>query len=552
MPGADQQDMSNSIIFWNSIVLDVLRDTGARPPEASRAIAMVHVAMHEAAAYKTLAAGQDHSNAACSVAAHIVLTHLFPTQSRVFDSALGAALPDRSSPSTESGMSLGRSAADAVLEWREHDHSDEAVPYVPQDRPGAWKPTPPGYEEAYAPNWPMVTPFAIGSTSQFRSAGHPPLTSPEYAAAFDNTKSLGSKTSQFRTDEQTEIAHFWADGAGTVVLWNLIAQQVAASKPVSLLDTAHLFALLNVALADAVIAAWDDKYYFNLWRPVSAIREADGDGNPLTEADPAWEPLDATKPEPEHTSAHCAVSGAAARILELFSGCDDFSFALTSVNSPRITRSYRSFSQAAAEAAQSRIYAGLHFEFSTNSGLDKGKAIADHVWRNGLRPHDGRISSAGLVDGMAAAVSENHRRGITVTLTILDEALCEVEQWANGRELHSVFYNERNRLQAWQRQEILSEIAQMRIQLQELKETLHLEPRVEDAGTAIRGRCSGLWEHIVELKAKHLRRYGDVPSELGDYIDPKAEQLIQRILRILETLKRRRPNDGDGPVQTKE
>jgi len=134
-------------------------------------------------------------------------------------------------------------------------------------------------------------------------------------------------------------------------------------------------------------------------------------------------------------------------------------------------------------------------------------------------------------------MNDAHKRGISITLTILDETICEMEKWANGREVQSVFYRERNTLSSRQRQQILSEIAQMRSLLRELQETLGLEPTVQDAAAAIRGKCSGLWEHIVELKAKHMRRYGEVPADLNEYLDPRAEQLIQGILHILDALK---------------
>jgi len=144
-------------------------------------------------------------------------------------------------------------------------------------------------------------------------------------------------------------------------------------------------------------------------------------------------------------------------------------------------------------------------------------------------------------DVTSAEDNERHKRGITITLSILDETLCEVEQWANGREVQSVLYRERNVLSSRQKQEILAEIAQMRSLLQELQEALGLEPTVQDAGAAIRGKCAGLWEHIVELKAKYLTRYGDVPACLGDYLDPRAERLIQGITHILDALKRQVP-----------
>lgn len=352
-------------------------------------MAMVHLAIREAvdAAGRTLASRAERETAACSVAAQVVLRRLFPEQANLIDAKLDKVMAGSLTRSFAAvSTTVGEQTGEAVLRWRERDRSDEEIAYTPQDRPGAWKPTPPGYDKAHAPNWPMVTPFSMMSGSQFRSTGHPALTSREYAFAINKTKRLGAKNSQDRTDDQTEIAQFWADGAGTLVLWNLIAQQVASSEELPLAETARLFALLNTALADAVIAAWDDKYRFNLWRPVTAIREADVDGNPLTEADTVWEPLCATTPEPEHTSAHCAVSGAASRLLELFLGRDDIAFVMTPVNSPQIARLYRGFSEAASEAADSRIYAGLHFEFSTSAGLAKGRSIADYVWRNGIRP----------------------------------------------------------------------------------------------------------------------------------------------------------------------
>jgi len=153
-----------------------------------------------------------------------------------------------------------------------------------------------------------------------------------------------------------------------------------------------------------------------------------------------------------------------------------------------------------------------------------------------LRGKAGRCDGS-KSDGALAGIGEAHKRGISITLTILDETLCEVEQWANGREIQSVFYREHNTLSKSQRQKMLSQIAQMRAILRELQEALGLEPGLEDVRSAIRGKCAGLWEHIVELKAQYLRRYGDVPEELGEYVDPRAEQLIQGILHILDALK---------------
>jgi len=172
----------------------------------------------------------------------------------------------------------------------------------------------------------------------------------------------------------------------------------------------------------------------------------------------------------------------------------------------------------------------------------------------GIRQEARRIleqMSSPMSEETFSEVRETHKRGISITLAILDETLCEVEQWANGREIRSVFYTERNTLSGWQRQEMLFEIAQMRSLLQELRGTLGLEPTVQDVGAAIRGKCAGLWEHIVELKAKYLTRYGDVPAGLGDYLDPRAERLIQGITHILDTLRRQVPGGDDAQPDRK-
>src|SRR5207244_9205405 len=178
---------------------------------------------------------------------------------------------------------------------------------------------------ALAPQWRYVTPFAMSSGSQFRPAPPPALDSGAYAAAFNEVKSLGRADSTTRTEEQTQIAKFWNDGLGTAFAygyWNRIAQGVAADEQLSLVKDARLFALLNVATADALISCWDAKYTYNLWRPVTAIRAADTDGNPATDPDAGWSPLLVTPNFPSYTSAHSTVSGAAAGVITAMYGSD--------------------------------------------------------------------------------------------------------------------------------------------------------------------------------------------------------------------------------------
>jgi len=384
------------VLRWNTLALHLLKTTHAGPPQASRTMAMVHAAIYDAInaidrthrIYKIRLAAAPYASieAACATAAHTVLVWLYSEHAEMLDGTLKdslAVLPD--DQTRADGITIGVHAGKAIIQWRKDDHADDVVSYQPRNRRGAWRPTPPDYAPAQAPQWARVRPFALHNSAQFRSAGPPLLGDPEYGVAFYKTKHLGAKQSPMRTEEQTDIAHCWADGAGTVILWNMIAQQVVTSRQVSLVDSARILALLNITLADAVISAWDDKYHFNLWRPITAIREAESNGNALTETDPAWEPLRVTTPEPEHTSAHSTVSGAAARILALFFDDDHIPFTVTSVKPPDIHRAFGSFSVAAREASDSRIYAGLHFAFSTNTGLEKGRRIAEYIWQREMR-----------------------------------------------------------------------------------------------------------------------------------------------------------------------
>jgi membrane-associated phospholipid phosphatase len=222
--------------------------------------------------------------------------------------------------------------------------------------------------------------------SQFRPSGPPTLNSDKYAADFNQVKTLGAKNSPVRTTDQTEIAQFWSDGAGTYTPpghWNAIAEEVATKRNTSLVDEARLFALLNIALADAAIAAWDAKYTYEFWRPVTAIQQADFDNNPQTTADTAWDSLIGTPPFPEYVSGHSTFSGAADAILANFFG-DNVGFTTTSSDLPGVSRSYNNFAAAADEAGISRIYGGIHFLSADVDGLAAGRALGNYVFDNFL------------------------------------------------------------------------------------------------------------------------------------------------------------------------
>jgi membrane-associated phospholipid phosphatase len=244
------------------------------------------------------------------------------------------------------------------------------------------------------------------SGEQFRPPPPPALSSAGYVTSFQEVKALGAAASTTRTPEQTQIALFWADGDGTVTPpghWNRIAQAVAVARGNSLAGNARLFALLNIALADAAVVAWDCKYKYDLWRPVTAIRCADLTGNPDTAVDPDWTPLIKTPPFPSYTSGHSTFSSAAAAVLANFFGTDALPFATTSEDLPGVTRSFGRFSAAAEEAGMSRIYGGIHWSFDNSAGLTSGRDLGDYVSRHFLLP---RTESVRQGTGPALA----HRR----------------------------------------------------------------------------------------------------------------------------------------------
>ena len=263
--------------------------------------------------HATLTARSGSSiDAAVAQAAHDVLTSLDPKQSSTFDAELAASLAGSiPGPSLKSGIAVGRSAAQQILAWRSDDGANASVPYTPGTAPGQWRPTPPAYLPALDPQWPDVTPFAMIIGSQFRPGPPPALGSPDYNAAVSQVESLGGVDSTTRTPDQTQIALFWSDGAGTDTPpghWNAIAEQVAMQEKDSVARDARLFAQLDIALADASIAAWDAKYAYNFWRPITVIQQTD----------PTWKPLITTPNFPSYVSGHSTFSGAAEVVLSCF------------------------------------------------------------------------------------------------------------------------------------------------------------------------------------------------------------------------------------------
>ena len=381
------------VIDWNATAHQVIKaaDGYANPLTASRALAMTHLAMHDAvnavepryapyaAPAAMAAARQADAAVAAVVAAHDVLLALYPGQQALLRANLDKSLHDAGvGAEVEAGRRLGAQAAAAVLARRAHDGSDGSAGYLPGTRPGEYRFVP-GTDFIIAPHWRGVQPFGLTGPSQFRVPAPPALDSAAYAEAFREVKHYGGQTSALRTPDQAHYAAFWYElsDAG----WNRIARVVARQQRQNLWERARLFALLNAAMADAYIAGWDSKLHWNFWRPVSAIRLAGEDGNPATQPDAAWSSLLPTPPIQDHPSTHSALGAAAATVLARGFGRDQirFSFASPTAAPENPMRSFASFSAAAAENADSRVRAGLHFRFATEAGLALGRHIGRHV-----------------------------------------------------------------------------------------------------------------------------------------------------------------------------
>jgi len=395
-PGRDM------VLRWNEVALTAIRLDHTPPPVAARNLAIVHLSIydgvmsiqrtHQPYLTDATAIPGASTEAAVAAAAHRALVHLYPKQREVFDAMLRLAWTDvPASPNRDAGAELGRFCADRMLETRKADGSDRIGKYTYRKQPGFWQPTPPRLQDALLPDWGYVKPFAITKGTQYRPADPPTLSSAAYVQALHEVKQLGAKTSSLRTLEQTDLAHFWADNAGTVTPpghWNQIAQSIAVDRANTLAENARLFAHLNIALADAGILCWVIKFTFEFWRPVTAIREMDRSAD--------WTPLLDTPPFPAYVSGHSTFSSAGAAVLAQAFGTDKLSFATTSDGLPNVTRKFTSLWSAAEEAGMSRIYGGIHWQFDNTEGLKVGRTLGEYIVRTTLQPRPRHVLRPGL------------------------------------------------------------------------------------------------------------------------------------------------------------
>lgn len=419
------------VLFWNAAALDSIRRDASTAPLASRMLAIMHAAVFDVVAnlegtpsqFIALSPPADASlTAAIAAAAHEVLSYAYPAQQASLDQRLTDAISGVVDGSSRNqGLAFGRDLAEALIRIRDNDGWREFTEYLPANAPGQWRPTEPSFDEAMLPQWADVTPFVLASSNQFRPGGPPSLASVTYANDYDEVRRLGQGDSSERTGEQTEIARFWADGPGTYTPpghWNQIAEQVALSTGNSLTENARLFATLNLALGDAAIAAWDAKFANEFWRPITAIQAAAVDGNDLTTSDSTWEPLLISPPFPEYVSGHSTFSGAAAQVLQSTFG-DGVAFVDQSLGLPGVDRSFAGFTQAAAEAGRSRIYGGIHFEFSNQDGLQAGRELAEYVLQSFATESDSQPPRI-LLDGSDLAVFDG---AVQVNGRVLDNLI---------------------------------------------------------------------------------------------------------------------------------
>lgn len=389
----------NPALLWNEVALAAIRADNTAPPKAARALAIVHTAVFDAVNavtpryapyhYGTPAPAGTDPQAAALAAGETALAALFPAQKATFEKVLAAQLRLLADTlGKDQGVTVGTAAAQDILAFRQADGSATPGTFTPGTGPGQWVPTPPANAAYALPSWGKVTPFAIPSLADFRPPGPPAIDSPAYTAAFNQVKEIGRAESTMRTPEQTQIAIFWRAGANTVTppgMSNVIAEQAIRRQKLDLLDAARVFALVNLASADAGVVAWDAKLASTWWRPITAIRTADTDGNPDTAPDATWSPLISTPNHPDYVSGHSTFSGAAAAVLEGLFGAD-YPFRMYSQDVPGVSRSFVGFRAAAEEAGMSRIYGGIHTMYANRDGLAAGRAIGEYVVGNLLKP----------------------------------------------------------------------------------------------------------------------------------------------------------------------
>jgi PAP2 superfamily len=413
---ARAEPTGNTVTEWNAIAASATIATAGQPPHvAPLSLGMVQGAVYDAVnaidgghqpyLVSPSADPPDSSKrAAAATAAYRVLVGLFPTQQPalqpLYDDSL-KAVPD--GPAKAGGIAVGEQAAAAMLNARADDGRGDPFDVVIGSEPGEWRPTPPNFGRDPAPWVGNVDPFLVPNVEMLRTEGPNALKSAAYAEDYNEVKEIGSLTSTRRTADQTAASIFWQDSGPAI--WNRVFRQLATSEELDIVESARMFAMTNLASADGVIGCWNDKYYWNFWRPITAIREGESDDNPATEPDPAWKPLFdpsvlvsgaplVTPGFPDHPSGHGCLSGAIVQTLKAFFGTDKIAFTAVSNKcpgppSPTGTcppRSFDRFSDAIKEVIDARVWSGIHFRTADVQGAVLGKKVVSWLNKHYFQP----------------------------------------------------------------------------------------------------------------------------------------------------------------------
>ena len=392
------------VLEWIGVMNTTVLNAGTAPNVTGRVVALVSASVFDAIngidpRFRPLHVRPDaphnaSQRAAAIQAAYVILMNVYGAQqggtlTSQHDASLAALASTEKPKSIAAGIAWGQSVADAIWAWRLTDgfaptpppfFGVQSIAGTPNSL-GFWRPTPPANASGATSQLATITPWVLTRPSQFRLPPPLALNSPEYIADLNEVRVMGSLSSSSRSSEQTEFALFWA--LNTPLAWNRVAAQLSAARGLSLTENAHLFALLNVTLADAITACWDSKYRYTFWRPVTAIRAGAAPGDPDADWKPLLDSLTGTPPHPEYPSAHSTYSGAAAFILATAFE-ENTAFSVTSEIRPG-TRSYASFSEAIAEIADARVFGGIHLRSSCARGNSLGRAVADYVSRHAMR-----------------------------------------------------------------------------------------------------------------------------------------------------------------------
>ena len=382
---------ANAVLDWNEAAIASVNNARQLGGISVRSMAVVHAAMfdavnatqprYQAFKYKVPAPAGASADAAAAAAAHTALVKLFPEQKARLDETLAAALAKvPAGAAREAGLATGRASAETLLAWCADDGVGAPYAWRPITRPGVYVPTPVTAGHDFA----LSRPWMMKSADQFRPPPPPALSSGTWTRDYNEIRSLGARASTARSQEQTQVGQFWVVTGAPA--YNSVMRQALIQKNTNLLDSARLLALAYIAQTDALVAVFDAKYHYNLWRPVTAIRNGDQHDNPGVQREATWLPLIDTPMHPEYPCAHCISAASALGVLQSELGDTYAVMTMTSPTAPGVTRKWERLSDVVQEVSNARVCSGVHYRFSTETGTKVGKDIGAYAVANYMQP----------------------------------------------------------------------------------------------------------------------------------------------------------------------